>query len=647
MLLNIDSNLALQLLVVIASSIAFIFILEAFGFIGLGLVKIVARTFNQEEMEDREFLFVLRTFVGGLFYTLVFFSLGVFGLITKQSVLVISIATPVAAFFIGRRWRGLSWGRILPFFRTEKWVLLGALTLLLATFVLWFRPITGFDGLWYHLTIPKLFLQRNNIFDQGGLILYSLQPSLDYFWNLWPLSLPVSTAIAGIAVNTIQALSLAISLIFAGQVGARVFKWGKFAQFSAPILIGGTYETFRILGIGGNDILGLAYGITSAIFCFYILQKSKISWNNFIIGVLLIVGLASIKIFFSILAFLLLIYLVFESWNGLPFSSNHKKRLLALSGILVILFIVTYLPWILRSYFSTGRLLDPIGQPEINARSYLEAGGTALNHWTNFVFERFYSSVIPILTFVYSPLVILGLASIFNKNIRSKISSIWLIAISGFILTFFISISLQWRYYLPTATLVIFLGTVVLFSFIETGGFSRFFKIALTGFAALFIVLTILRVIITPSDKTGLPNINRDIYIYHFSSTGDYLSTKLSGSIYDYVQETSPKDLNPEEKIFIGNGSDLTLHNLAYVKNPFLENNTDKKEFSSVKTFYQLKDWLLKENVRYIIVRNHKMSDICKEIGIEDYKACDNQDSFKFVLHDKKWNIDWYQMLRI
>jgi hypothetical protein len=57
-------------------------------------------------------------------------------------------------------------------------------------FVAALGPETAFDSLWYHLTLPKIFLSAHQIFHiPGGLLYYSDMPKLGEMVYLLPLSL--------------------------------------------------------------------------------------------------------------------------------------------------------------------------------------------------------------------------------------------------------------------------------------------------------------------------------------------------------------------------------------------------------------------------------------------------------------------------
>ena len=652
-----DSNLPLQIITVLLSMLVFAVILEGFGF---GLLKLIApflRRADKASAPDNGL--IVRTFLGGLFYTLVFLALGEVRLLTKDVVLGVSLAVPVLAFIAGRRWRELSPQRLRPILTDNKYIIWGSVTFGLLTFIFWFRPTTVFDGLWYHLTIPKLFLQNHDVRNQGGMILYSLQPSMDYFWNLWPLSLPVSTAIASIMVNGIQALLVVMSLGFATKVGRKIWGWSSVNQFIVPIVLGFSFEGVCLLGLGGNDLLGLAYGLVATLYAFYLISKPKTTWGQLAIGLLLIVGLATVKVFFTIYAFLVLVYLLAGVWDKLPDTRKPKKQLLKLVYLLLIIFVVAYLPWLIRAYTATGHPLDPLGTPGLNAEFYTnQGGGTPLNHWTNFIFTRLYASIGPMLFFVYSPLLLVGLLSLFHKTIRAKATNLWLVAFVGFWAVFFASITLAWRYYLPEATILAFLGIAALIELNKS--FDLFGRLVVWSVLAVIIATTGLRVFYTTS-ATGVATVTdagtqRITYVRHFTNTDNYLNETIPPT-YNYVQEQSPDGLSPKEKIFVGNtfqpipllsapisNYDLSnIHNLAYIKNPILETTLNPKAFQHIHSSNQFIALLKANHIRYILTRKN-MTQVCQFLGVQDPAVCADQSIFKTVLVDKTWNVTWYRL---
>jgi hypothetical protein len=650
----IETHLPIQIIAVLLSTFAFLIIMEAFGYIALRCISLALKRFDK--VETNNFGLSLRVFIGGLAYTLIFLAIGAVGVLTKTSVLLVSCLVPILAFIAARRWRELRWSRVKLVLQDNKYTALGGLSFLVLTFILWFRPITNFDGLWYHLEIPKLFLQNHSVKNQGGLILYSLQPSMDYFWNLWPLSLPVSTAVAGIMVNSIQASMVAVALVFASKVGKKVWGWGKFYQYIVPLVLGASFETMSILGGGGNDLLGLSYGLVAALYAFYLLKKREVSWYELTLALLLIVGFATVKVFFTIYAALVLVYLLIGVWNKLSYAHAVRKQLIRLAFLLLAVFAITYLPWIIRSEMATGRLLDPVGTPGFNALFYYnQGGGTALNHWTNYVFTRFYDSLGPMLFFVYSPLVLVGVLSIYNKAVRKRAANLWVLASVGLISVFFASITLDWRYYLPQITVLMFLGVVTLMHVMDD--FDLFGRLAIWAVILLVAITSFVRVLFTLPDVSGFPSINHDIYVSHFTTINAYLDRKLS-TAYDYVQQTSPSGLSPNEKIFIGNTYQpipllkqpinnyelANIHNLAYVNNPILEPTMDEKDIQQIKNLGDFTALLRTNHIRYIVTRKN-IGQVCSFLGVKDYTSCNNPKIFKPVLYDPQWKVSWYKLV--
>lgn len=637
--MGLDHNLLAQLLVVLVGASAFIFILEGFGYSFLQLIRWVLRKAWPDNLG-----FSLRLFIGGLFYSLVFFGLGAVGLLTKSSVIWVSLALPILALLVGRRWRELTRAKLAAAYARDKYIFWGGLALLLFSFVMWFRPATTFDAMWYHLTIPKLFLQNHSIANQGVLVLYSLQPTLNYFWDLWSLALVNSTAVASIMINATQAFLLFFSLIFATKIGRKLWGWGRFHQLAAPLLLGGTYVGLTQFGSGGNDTAGLAYALVAALYVFYILRGQAISWFQFIIGVLLVVALASVKIFFAIFALFILAYLLVGAWPKLP-EANRNRRLFRLGLILAVIFIVTYLPWVIRSYAATGRPLDPLGSPGFNQEVYLnEGGGSALNHWTSYIFDRFYGSIWPIMTFVYSPLVLIGSLSILHKKIRLAAGNLWLVAFLGLWVVYFADIALQWRYFLPSAVILSFLGLATLIYALKE--FDLFGRLLVWSLLIVFLLTAGARAVLTPTDKTNDPSINRNIYVRHFAGSDSYLRAKLVDIVHDYNQDASPAGLNPNERILIGNvyWHDILavgIHNMAYINNPILEPSVNKSDFAHISSAGNVVSLMQSHHIRFMLARED-VNDVCRTWGASDYNHC--SDLLVPVLKDPHWNVTWYKL---
>lgn len=208
-----------------------------------------------------------------------------------------------------------------------------------------FIPETAFDALWYHLTIPKLYLAVGKIYHiPGGLLYYSELPRL------------------------IEILYIPL-LKYLGDIGPHLLSWGS--------------------GIGAAIILYLLSRkfhlsrLSSLIACAVFYVTPLVSWQS---------GSAYVDLprtFFEVLALYFVIdkkFLLAGLVTGLAFST----KTLALGSVLPLFLIILltakkarpcilYLvscvfvaaPWFLSAYLNTGYPLYPIGVGILDPRHNL------------------------------------------------------------------------------------------------------------------------------------------------------------------------------------------------------------------------------------------------------------------------------------
>ncbi len=121
-------------------------------------------------------MFALAILIG--IYSYIIFSLGIIGLLYKSTVLIFTLIFITGAVFYFKKNKE-DWPRFK--FRDRKFkpllILFGILAFVNLIGAL--GPELSFDALWYHLTIPKIFIQNHSIFFvKGNLFYYSLLPKL-------------------------------------------------------------------------------------------------------------------------------------------------------------------------------------------------------------------------------------------------------------------------------------------------------------------------------------------------------------------------------------------------------------------------------------------------------------------------------------
>lgn len=119
-------------------------------------------------------------------YSYIIFSLGLLGLLYKEVILLVTISYVFLKLKSIRKSEFIQKFRIKTLVNTffEKPILIRAFILIIALQIFInligaLGPELGFDALWYHLTIPKIYLENHSIFHiSGGLLYYSGMPKL-------------------------------------------------------------------------------------------------------------------------------------------------------------------------------------------------------------------------------------------------------------------------------------------------------------------------------------------------------------------------------------------------------------------------------------------------------------------------------------
>ncbi|KKS94870.1 MAG: hypothetical protein UW68_C0001G0039 [Candidatus Collierbacteria bacterium GW2011_GWB1_44_6] len=202
--------------------------------------------------------------------------------------------------------------------------------LMFLNFLLVFTPEMGFDALWYHLTLPKLWLFKHQWYFPGGLLYYSVMPRL---------------------VETLY-----IPLIhFTGTIGP------KLVQYLAGIGTG--YVIWKILTHFKQSTLMRLSGV-SLFYCTWL-----VSWQS---------GSAYIDLVRTFLESLALCFLIRGSWKigGLFLGLAIGTKLLALGSLAAyslifgahIIFpaMLVALPWFFIALHFTGNPVYPIFSGVLN-----------------------------------------------------------------------------------------------------------------------------------------------------------------------------------------------------------------------------------------------------------------------------------------
>ncbi len=197
-----------------------------------------------------------------------------------------------------------------------------------------FGPELGFDALWYHLTLPKLWLMTGKItYIPGGLLYYSAMPRLGEFLYLFPLKYFGETG------------PHLINWLFGVGAGIVTFKLArKFVSNKLSLLATAIFYVTPLVGWqSGSAYVDLIRTFFEAL-AFYLLLSKKHLLAGLVIGLAIstkTLALGSLPILIIISLFL------YRDW----------KAVLKISLVAIIF----SAPWFIYSFQKTGYPFYPIG----------------------------------------------------------------------------------------------------------------------------------------------------------------------------------------------------------------------------------------------------------------------------------------------
>lgn len=400
-----------------------------------------------------------------------------------------------------------------------------------------FVPEVGFDALWYHLTLPKLYLSSHQYFFPGGLLYYSAMPRLAEL-----LFIPLIKYLGFVGPKLLQLIAgLSICYLLFRHTKkldlSPLFSWLSVCLFYSIWLI--SWESSS----GYIDLIRGAFeyaGIYLAIF-----------GNPYLAGIL--IGLALSVKWQAIVGLLVVIILT----RG--------------KGIITALPI--FLPWMLIAKYFTGNYFYPINEPFMIGTQISQVS----QNYYQFaqIIKRFLTAPVfltyPIQDFL-SPLagifLISSIICLFssNKNVR-KSSSVAIYAVGALLLT----PPPTTRFLIPYLPLLV-LSFVYLISKLSP------------KFQKLFVPISLLSCLLILAGRSLVLYRNLP-YLVGRETANQYLTKrvyKLPGAFID--SDSYMKNLGPDKKYLIGN-----LHNLYYFPYSF-----DHTSWADPKTHY---DYLITTGV--------------------------------------------------
>lgn len=403
-------------------------------------------------------------------------------------------------------------------------------------------PELGFDALWYHLTIPKIYLQENSIFYIGGHLYYSAMPKLTEM--LYLAALALGNEITAKIIHFLFGIAVLISLYKMSRI---------FLSSKDSLLVSLIFYSNLVVGwmsITAYIDLARTFFEIMALWSFFIFIKyRKLRW--FILSATMIGFAVSTKLLsmWSVVIYIcLVLYLFFQKKIGaIPV---FKLSILYCAVVSIIIS-----PWIIFSYLNTGYPFYPLFSPlqqSLNESMPL------------FVFLLSADPISPIY-FISLPIIIFYffgfLFKAVDKESRLTINLMLIYLISGFSILYFTPPASSGRFIMPNLAAFSLLF-VLLINFLKAKSLYKFLLI-------VAIIVSISSIFYRgAANKRFIPLIfgREDKQLFMLNNLEYHV-----GNFYD-VDNFFANRIKPYDKVLI-----YGISNLYYVNFPYIHESLVKK----------------------------------------------------------------------
>ncbi|HYM65387.1 MAG TPA: glycosyltransferase family 39 protein [Candidatus Sulfotelmatobacter sp.] len=474
-------------------------------------------------------MFEIAFFVG--IYSYIIFLLGIAGLLYINIIYLVTFLLLLYSIYFFYKKKGLELFKYNYYSigKSSLFILLLLFVQALVNLIGVFGPEIGFDALWYHLTLPKLYLQTHTIYHiPGGLLYYSDMPKLVEMLYLGALALWNVTL-----AKMIHFLFGLLTLFIIFKLSRRfVSSWLSLVAaliFYSNLVVGWeSVAAYVDLARAFFEILSF-YGLIV-----WIENKNR----KYLIFSAIALGLAITTKVAGVLDLLIFI----------PLFIYLKREML--ENILTFIFyaLIVPLPWFIFSFLNTKNPIYPYFSIPVDSGHFIS--------FSNSIFFLNFSDPISPIYLILLPLVIFSYKR-FDKTER--------------IISFFVFISFfVWLVFegnRGTRFLLPYLPVFSVFSIILIGKFKN-------NFYMKFSIVLILVLSLTSIGYRLLANYKFIPYIFGKESQSQFLSRHLNfmyGDFYD-IDNYFKSNIKSTDKVLL-----FGFHNLYYVDFPFTDSSWVKK----------------------------------------------------------------------
>lgn len=466
------------------------------------------------------------------------FLLGLTGLLYKQTVWVVAFFYCFILLLYYQK-------KIQKIFQKKikfSYVFLVLFLLILTNLIGVFGPELGFDALWYHLTLPKLYLTNHAItFFSGGLLYYSAMPKLTELFYV------VALALQGEILAKFIHFIFGIFSCVALYKLARIFLDKKNALLSVLIFYSNLVVAWESI-TAYVDLTRTFYETLVLLTFFLWYQTRKQKWfylSAVLLGFAIMTKLLAIG---SLVIFIILIIVI-------ELQNKKISWINLIINIVLICFISIFmsLPWYIFSFVHTGNLIYPFFTDIYRLQISFELLNPLKFILTILNFSLFSPDPISPLYLIFLPVLIY-----YRKKIDKKMK----------ILVFYSFLALIIWYITPQTG-----GGRFILPYLPALSILVAFCISQKPFQKIGLVFVLTVAFITVCYR-GIANTKYLPVIFKQETKSSFLSNHLDfyfGDFYD-VDNFFSKKLKPQETVLL-----YGFHNVYYIDFPFIDSSWVKK----------------------------------------------------------------------
>lgn len=477
-------------------------------------------------------------------YAYALFFLGIGSLLYRGNVAVLTILySLLLLFFLKHDTPWKQWiERVLRIGEGSGIALILLSILVLVNTVGVLGPETAFDALWYHLVLPKLYLQEHTIsFFSGGLLYYSAMPKLGEL-----LFIPALVFGNEIGAKAIQFLFGLLTALVIYKISRLYFS--LFLSLLVSLVFYSNIVVSWESTVAYVDLIR-AFFETMALYAFLLWYKKEkqkyLLLSAVMVGAAIstkLLALGSLPIFLPLLVY----------------KTMHDKKK-SMQALLVNVFtyaIVTLLiplPWFVFSYSNTGSVLYPFFTNTYPVQFPNSIGSI------DYIVRSFLFAADPI-----SPIyiIVLPLLIIYRKNFSFPIKLICLYSLLAILLWYMTPQTGGGRFLLPYLPAFSILVVAVLDQVKKQ-------KILYKALVACIFTLAVITI-----GYRGIANARYIHVIFGQETKEEYLTNHLNFSFGDFYDTDNyfKTAIKPADRVLL-----YGFHNLYYVQFPFIDSSWVQK----------------------------------------------------------------------